>query len=894
MRIMKSVAAVGLLLLGAAFLRADTSLPEARLRWLHGNYDEARALYEELTKDAKLKSPAAIGVSQCWQSQGEYDKALEVIEKALGDSPKDAALNARHAELLYLRGRWDDAVKAVTKALDENKNQLLARWVRVQVLRDRGETAKAKDEVVWFIRFYNDNDVKDPDDLLLVGLASLEHARWNKLSDQFEFVLNELFNVAARPPKGQEEKTYWPAEYQAGALLLEKYNRGEALDAFDKALTINPNCAEALVGKGYCALIKLEIKDAESFAERALKVNPQLPDALRLRADVDLATGDVTATRKELDRATKVNPRDEATLARIAACLMLEHKDKEYEALTQEVLKFDPKPAEFYYELGDRLEERRRFDDAEKCFKKASEYRPFLAGPYTSLGMLYMRMGREKEARKLLDQGFEWDRFNVRVSNTLKVLKHLDKYDTLKTEHFEVRYDPKNDAALAGYMADYLEEIYVDLAKKFQYRPKERILLEIFNRHDMFSGRVTALPDLHTIGACTGRMVAMASPNAVSGVRKPFNWARVLRHEMVHIFNLEQTNFLTPHWLTEGLAVGNEGFPRPPLWNELLVQRVAAGETMDLDSIDLGFIRPRNQGEWHMAYAQSQLYVEYMKGKFGDQTVGQLLDAYREGLSTDTAIQKVCKVDKAAFEAGYKEYLKETVKQIQGGKPVEKPKTRAELKKALEKDPDNVDLKADLALVTLDSDRVEARKLATQVLEKKAKQPKASYVLARLEHLGGNVEKELSLLEEALDKANPDPLILQALAKIYYDAGKFAEAGEVAELGRKTEPQKADWLQLLARVYAQTEDKEKQIAVLKDLVPTDADDIEHRARLARLLLEADQPAEAEKYARQALEIDIRNKDAREMLYRALGAQKKDAEADRVKKLLEKPNKDTSG
>jgi len=205
---MKSVAAVGLLLLGAAFLRADTSLPEARLRWLHGNYDEARALYEELTKDAKLKSPAAIGVSQCWQSQGEYDKALEVIEKALGDSPKDAALNARHAELLYLRGRWDDAVKAVTKALDENKNQLLARWVRVQVLRDRGETAKAKDEVVWFIKFYNDNDVKDPDDLLLVGLASLEHARWNKLSDQFEFVLNELFNVAARPPKGQEEKTY--------------------------------------------------------------------------------------------------------------------------------------------------------------------------------------------------------------------------------------------------------------------------------------------------------------------------------------------------------------------------------------------------------------------------------------------------------------------------------------------------------------------------------------------------------------------------------------------------------------------------------------------------------------------------------------------------------------
>jgi len=42
----------------------------------------------------------------------------------------------------------------------------------------------------------------------------------------------------------------------------------------------------------------------------------------------------------------------------------------------------------------------------------------------------------------------------------------------------------------------------------------------------------------------------------------------------VHIFNLEQTNFLLPHWYTEGLAVVNEGYPRPQIWNQLLVERV--------------------------------------------------------------------------------------------------------------------------------------------------------------------------------------------------------------------------------------------------------------------------------------------------------------------------------
>ena len=55
-----------------------------------------------------------------------------------------------------------------------------------------------------------------------------------------------------------------------------------------------------------------------------------------------------------------------------------------------------------------------------------------------------------------------------------KVLEHLTKYKTLKTEHFELRYDPKTDGALARYMADYLEEIYEDLAKNSTTRRRGR------------------------------------------------------------------------------------------------------------------------------------------------------------------------------------------------------------------------------------------------------------------------------------------------------------------------------------------------------------------------------------------------------------------------------------
>ncbi len=831
---MRHLSALLLALALPALAAADgATLKSARERFLRGNIDEAIPQYEELAKDAKQKPAAAVGLSRCYEAQGEYDKALTVVDDALKGDAKGLDLLVRRAEVLYLRGRWDEAEKAAENALAIDKQSVRARWVRVQVWRDRGQLDKVKPELPWFTRLYNETDVKDPDDLYTLGLAVSEYARWKKgLADEFQAILTELYGGAL-----QADKNYWPAEYQAGRLLLEKYNTPEALKAFDKALTINPNAPEPYLGKALAAMEKLELREAEDYAERALKSNPNHPEALRVRADLHIFAADYPAALKELDTARKVNPRDEQTLGRVAACLLLQRKNAEFDALVQEVTRNDPTPAVFYHQIGERLEERRHYDDAEKYYKKAVELRDNIAWPLNSLGLLYMRMGEEQEARAVLTKAFDLDRFNVRVSNTLKVLDHLDKYATLKTEHFLLRYDEKNDGAFAQYIAGYLEEIYADLAKQFDYRPKGPILIEVFKTHEMFSGRVVALPDLHTIGACTGRMFAMVSPNGKRGSRQmaPFNWARVLRHEMVHIFNLEQTHFLVPHWYTEGLAVINEGFPRPQPWNALLLKRVPANELMNLDTIDLGFMRPRNPEDWSMAYCQAQLYVEYLKLKFGDKVVGEMLAAYRDGLDTAAALDKVCKVDKESFEKGYRAYLDEVVKGIKS-KPPEKAMTLSQVREALKKDPDSPDLKARLAELYYSRDKAEARKLAREVLAVKPNHPIGSYVMGRLDEAAGDKEKALQELEAGLDRNNPEPKLLRELVKMYYNSSQFDKAAEAAELGRKVEPYERQWLVELARVYAQTNDRDKQIAVLKDLVPNDADDFDNRKRLAKMLL----------------------------------------------------------
>src|SRR5439155_7895776 len=128
----------------------------------------------------------------------------------------------------------------------------------------------ADKEVRWFVKTYTDashagKEIADADRLLVVGLAGAENARWNNKPEQFAFVLNEVYKDALKA-----DPDCWQAEAQAGFLLLEKHNRADAADAFDKALKVNPKAVEALVGQGRLALAELDSTTAGRLADQAL------------------------------------------------------------------------------------------------------------------------------------------------------------------------------------------------------------------------------------------------------------------------------------------------------------------------------------------------------------------------------------------------------------------------------------------------------------------------------------------------------------------------------------------------------------------------------------------------------------------------------------------------
>jgi predicted Zn-dependent protease len=181
-----------------------------------------------------------------------------------------------------------------------------------------------------------------------------------------------------------------------------------------------------------------------------------------------------------------------------------------------------------------------------------------------------------------------------------------------------------------------------------------------------------------------------------------------------------------------------------------------------------------------------------------------------------------------------------------------------------------------------------ARKLVDTVLEKRKGHALASIVKSRLLSRAGDDDAGKAALADAL-KVNPDdPRLLLAVARLRTDAKDYAGAAAALEHGRKVAPLDGDWLEQLSRLYKTTGETDKRISVLRELTAQDPDELEGRVQLARVSLEAGRAADAERFAKDALQIDVNSEEARKLLLEALKGQNKSAEVEKLMKRFANP------
>jgi tetratricopeptide (TPR) repeat protein len=873
---------VGLWALGlvpALALGAGTR-DEARTLWKTGKYAESQEAYEALAKAKDLKpaekAAIALGLADALDSQGQSDKAIAALKAV---EPTTPDIQARIGEILFARGDWDGAAAAAKAARAKQDDHLAAHWVEALLFEAQGKLAPDGKDWKWFIDYQNTHAkelVKDPLGMLIVGQAAERYYRANAEGEQLKSSLDEVLNTLYEGAL-KVDADCWQASWLEGRLFLSGYQEGDARKELNKALAINPHATEALITMGRADLENYKLANARKKAERALEINPKFVPAMVLLADVNISDERFPEARDAARKAVAENPKDEESLARLAATARLLVDPATATAAEAAALSNNPRPATFFASLAERLADRRKYRSAERAFLLAAQADPRRADVKIGLGMLYMQIGREPEARDLFDAAFDSDPFNVRAKNMMKVLAHMAGYRSVNSAHYTVMADPEH-MLLAQYFARYLESIYDELAQRFGYTLPSTTQIEVMKDHEWFSGRTVALPFIPTVGACTGRVVAMASPKTSD---HPYNWARVLKHELTHVITLQQTDFNIPHWYTEALAVESEDSPRPQAWNKMLLERVPARKLLNLDNINLGFIRPSEPEERQLAYCQAQLYAQYMVKRFGADANIKMLNAYRRGLSTGPAIKACFGVEKDDFEKHYLEFLDVVLKTIRTrteDKPAEKT-TFSKLAAQLKAKPDDADLNARMAYeYYARRDLKAAKPLADKALKLKKNHPLASYVKARLLESIGENELALDVLKPALDPAKPEPKVLEMLALMELEAGEIDEAEALYKVGRKDDPYDEKWIKGLARIHLRRKQEDKLLEDLEALAATDSDNQDVRKNLADRNLAAGHGEKAEKWAMECLYIDVYNPAYHVLLADAQMARKKFAPA----------------
>jgi tetratricopeptide (TPR) repeat protein len=833
---------------------------------LTGRYAEARAAYSSVEKSDP--AVAVVGIARCLAAVGETDRAIATLSASAAKHPSDAALEAELAGLEFERGNHEAARTHVDAALALDPEQCAARFLAAELDRVAGKLDDANDAYLWLVRYYNRgrDAIADPERLLWIGRAAAQYARWNRNAGQFSFLVNTLYPRARRL-----DRRFWPAHLEAARLFLEKYNPEDARAELDSALAINPNAAELHAVRAMIAVERGAFDSARAGIDRALAINPSCKPAFHIAADLEMSAFGPAGAVAILERARKLDPSDEETLGRLAAAygavdgLRDTVPGARMRGVIAEAVRHNEHCGEFFAALASALDRLLKYPHAARYYEEARRRMPQLVAVSGQLGMVWMRLGEEKRAAELLQESFRADPFNSRVKNTLEVLDLLEGYGTIETEHFVVRHDRGRDSLLAKYAARVLEEeIYPEITGRLGFRPPGKSLIEIFSSangtsaHGWFSARMAGLPFIGTVAGCAGKIVGMASPSDLPG---EFDWARVLRHEFVHVVNLQQTDFNIPHWYTEGLAVLNEDAPRLPEWDVILARRAAAGRLFTLDNVNLGFLRPSTSDDWPLAYCQSLLYTEYLADTYGKDANARLIAAYADNLDTPRALERCFGVRVEKLESGYRAYVEKIAATVPPGERTERPSPAA-LERAVQRDPANAEALAQLADANLEAGgRARARELATQALAAKPGQPLAAYVMARLRAAAGEKEEAWKLLKDAVRPEAPEPKSLGLLADLARERGDLAEAERLCQIGAERFPHASAWPRGLAAAYEAARDTAQLTEALVRLCDMEESDATAREMLARLAMARGDAAAAGSWAVRTLHIDVMNAEA---------------------------------
>lgn len=599
-----------------------------------------------------------------WNAQDLNDvttRAITALQR--GDLASVSLQDASLPLLVRAEVAWRRGEPQVTLDLTANDNSPRASRLRAEALIDLGRLNEAE-ALLADLAKASGAHAEDADAIAEIARAQILLARLRGAEGEGAIGYQQTLDMLARA-RDVVDRMNWRVPLAEAMLLYEKDDYAAAADALQTTLELNPRVADAWYILGRMSADAFDFDRAERIAATLdMLAATEVPDESAATSPSALGRIIRTYTRlRQIEGAeamAEIRPvldamptHREARALEVAAAAMSFDFARADELLAKydEIAPGSPLAA---FTAGKALSSARQYEDAARLLRIASERSPRWAEPLIDLGLSELQAGRLEAARRALDSGLSLDRFNTRAQNSAVLLKEIEGYTTIESDHFVIRYKPGVDEILAREMLEPLERIFArvtgDGSGGIRHKPAEKTVIELYPNHRWFATRITGMPALHTFAAATGPVIAMEVPRSGPGhMVGPYDWARVLQHEYVHTVTLSRTKNRLPHWFTEASAVYLEDAPDDINSLQILARAAQAERWFDFDTINVMFVRPKRPTDRAQAYSQGAWMYRYIIERFGDTSVLELMDLYASGVREEEAFQRVLKVSRAAF-----------------------------------------------------------------------------------------------------------------------------------------------------------------------------------------------------------------------------------------------------
>ena len=396
----------------------------------------AQALAEAIKLDSQY-TPAHIYRAAALRSLGHLKQAREHLETANALDPRNPFASLWLGELAFAAQQFEAARSHLQQALKLNPEQSEAHAAMAQVAMVLGETDTATSHAQASRKRTKYTQMRDPLwwDVLKLGVTAQRYAeRGNRYLQQGDFkrAISELETAISEFDK---DAHLW-LNYGLALLLNKQYR--EAVAVLENTLVVirdNEKTAQNTVkivdlkvqshyNLGLAYYHNGHIEKAVAAYESALQLEPNFADAYGGLGVIYWRTGDLAAAIRYCQKAIKIAPENIEFHQNLTRIYWQKGMYDRASVGYRIILELDPSDESARHHLGLILLSKEAYDEAVSCFQEVLKSNPDNALTHGALGTAYYKLGEESLA---IQEFQEVLRLEPGDENARKMLERLGR-----------------------------------------------------------------------------------------------------------------------------------------------------------------------------------------------------------------------------------------------------------------------------------------------------------------------------------------------------------------------------------------------------------------------------------------------------------------------------------